>query len=178
MDKTIFYTILDIDSADEFNFYENFASLMEADEYIESNLIKDLLSEVDLESFADLMDSYFEELLKMLPDKETDLYITVDSIKRALCGMIDSGAAQDEIGILAEELQRVRKWFVHDLLAFDMKTAEELSVRDAIYNIAAAKYLNKEADYDFRLACNFEVDGYDVRVSDMIEGVIEDDQDC
>lgn len=178
MDKTIFYTLLDIDKAEDFEYYENFAALMESDEYIENNLIKDLLSDVDLEKFVDLMDSYFEELLKIVPDKETDLYITVESIKRALCGMVDSGTAKEDLGILADELQRVRKWFVHDLLAFDMNTAEEVSVRDAIYNTVAAKYLNKEANYDFRLACNFEIDGYDVRVSDMIEGVIEDDQDC
>ena len=37
MDKTIFYTILDIDNPAEFQFYENMAALLEEDEYIETN---------------------------------------------------------------------------------------------------------------------------------------------
>ena len=42
MDKVRFYRVLDIDSADEFQFFENLAALLEEDEYIEDNLIKDL----------------------------------------------------------------------------------------------------------------------------------------
>ena len=35
MDKVRFYRILDIDSADEFQYYENLSALLEEDEYIE-----------------------------------------------------------------------------------------------------------------------------------------------
>lgn len=169
MDKTIFYHTLDIDSAEEFKYYENMAALLETDEFIESNLVRDLVKDIDKESFAELLDSFLEELLKLVPDKETDLYITIDSIKRAMTGMLDEGMTQDDIAIFADEVLKFRKWFVQDLLAFDLKTGEEICVRDAIYNIAASKYLGQEVGYDFRLACDYELEGYDVRVADMLE---------
>ena len=83
MDKVRFYHVLDIDSADEFKYYENLAALLEEDEYIEENLIKDLLKSVDMEMLAEQVGSYFDAFLDHLPDNETDLYIMVESIGRA-----------------------------------------------------------------------------------------------
>ena len=51
MDKTGLYRKLDIDTIDEFRYYENMASLLEEDDYIEVNLIRDLLREVNKEVF-------------------------------------------------------------------------------------------------------------------------------
>ena len=53
MDKVRFYRLLDIDSADEFKYYENLSALLEEDEYIEENLIKDLISHADREKLAE-----------------------------------------------------------------------------------------------------------------------------
>ena len=61
---------------------------LEEDEYIEENLIKDLLRSIDMELLAEQMGSYFDGFLDHLPDNETDLYIMVESIGRALEGMI------------------------------------------------------------------------------------------
>ena len=47
MDKVRFYRVLDIESPEEFQYYENLASLLEEDEFIEENLIKDLLKDWD-----------------------------------------------------------------------------------------------------------------------------------
>lgn len=175
MDKTIFYTILDIDDASEFQFYENMASLLEEDEYIETNLIKDLVKDVNKDSLAELTEGYFEELLKMIPDEETDLYIAVESMKRALAGMISSDMEADEVAIFSDELQKVRKWYVHDLLVFDMNNGTECCVRDAIADIGAAKLLGGSCSFDFRLASQIDIDGYDVRLQDMVEDAYEDD---
>ena len=40
MDKVRFYRILDIDSADEFQYYENLSALLEEEEYIEETTEK------------------------------------------------------------------------------------------------------------------------------------------
>ena len=178
MDKTIFYTILDIDNPAEFQFYENMAALLEEDEYIETNLIKDLFKDVDKNNLAELTDGYFEELLKMIPDEETDLYITVESIKRALTGMITEDMEADEIALLADEFQKARKWYVHDLLAFDMINGTECSVRDAVTELAAARLIGGNARYDFRLASDIDIDGYDMRITDSMEDTYEDDLNC
>jgi hypothetical protein len=168
MDKVRFYRVLDIDTAEEFRYYENLAALLEEEDFIEENLIKDLLREVDKDVLSEHMESYFEEFLKHLPDNETELYITVESIKRAFDGMIFEGMSDDDINTLASEISRFRKWYVHDLNAFNRLNGEEASMRDARFDIAAAKLLGENADYDFRTALDYELDGFDVRVSDII----------
>ena len=69
---------------------------------------------------------------------------------------------------LTSEIMKFRKWYVHDLNAFNKLTGEESSVRDARFDIAAAKLLGDDADYDFRLALDYDIDGFDVRIADMI----------
>lgn len=174
MDKVRFYQVLDIDKPEEFRYYENLAAMLEEDEFIEENLIRDLLKDVDKEKLAEHFDSYFEEFLKHIPDKETELYITVDSLRRAFDGMIYEGMSAEDINHLASEIARFRKWYVHDLNVFDRLKGEELSVRDARYDIAAAKLLGDDADHDFRLALDYELDGFDVRVADMISNELTD----
>lgn len=168
MDKVKFYHILDIDSAEEFQYYENLSALLEEDEFIEDNLIKDLLKDIDMERFKEHMDNYFEAFLSHVPDRESEMYITVDSIKRAFDGLIFDGMTNSDINDLTAELSRFRKWYVHDLNAFNRLTGEEASVRDARYDIVAAKLLGEDADYDFRTALDYGLDGFNVRIADMI----------
>ena len=168
MDKVRFYRVLDIDSADEFQYFENLSALLEEDEYIEENLIKDLIRSVDREKLAENMNSYFDGFLDHLPDDETDLYVMVESMGRVFDGMILDDMTDADIDALASEIARFRKWYVHDLNAFNKLTGEESSVRDARFDLAAAKLLGEDADYDFRLALDYDIDGFDVRIADML----------
>ena len=168
MDKVRLYNILDIESPDEFKYYENLSALLEEDEFIEENLIKDLLKDVDKEKLAEHFDSYFEAFLDHLPEHETEMYITVDSIRRLFDGMIYEGMTGEDISALASEISKFRKWYVHDSNAFNKLTGEESSVRDARFDLAAAKLLGEDASYDFRLALDYDIDGFDVRIADMI----------
>ena len=169
MDKTELYRKLDIDTIDEFRYYENLAALMEEDDYIESNLIRDLLREVDKKVFAEHLDSFYEQFLEHIPDNESELYITVDTIGRAMSGMIAEDMSSDDISVLADEIERFRKWYVHDLNVRDRISGEDISVRDARYNIIAAGFLGDKCDYDFHNALGYTVDGYDVRISGFSE---------
>ncbi len=166
MDKTELYKKLDIDTIDEFKYYENLASLFEEDDYIEENLIRDLIKDVDKEVLAEHMDSFYEQFLGNLPDDETELYLTVDSIGRAMTGLISDDMTAEDVAALAEEIARFRKWYVHDLLVFDKINHTDLSVRDARYNYLAAGFLGEKTDYDFRSALDYSVEGYDVRIGE------------
>ena len=109
MDKTELYRKLDIDTIDEFRYYENLAALLEEDDYIDANLIKDLIKDVDKTVLAEHMDSFYEQFLSNLPDNETELYITVDSIGRAMTGMISEDMTAEDISALADEIGRFPK---------------------------------------------------------------------
>jgi hypothetical protein len=164
MDKPILYRKLDIETPEEFKFYENLASLLEEDDFIEENLIRDLISEIDTTYLAEHMESYFEDFLKNLPDDENELYITVDNIARHISGLIADDMSREDIAALASAIAKFRKWYVHDLNVFDKIKGEELSVRDARFNILAAGFLGEDCDYDFRTAYEFVPEGYDIRL--------------
>ena len=169
MDKTRLYHILDIESPEEFQYYENLAALLEEDEFIEENLIKDLVKDVDKERLAESMNSYFEEFLRHVPEDENELYMTVESIMRVFDGMIFEDMGEHEINELAAEITKFRKWYVHDLNAFNRLNAEECNIRDARYDIVAAGLLGDDFDYDFRTALDYELEGFSVRVADIID---------
>ena len=174
MDKTVFYRKLDIETPEEFKFYENVAALLEEDDYIEPNLIRDLLKDIDTDVMAENIGSYFEDFCRNIPDSETDFYITVDSIGMALKGFLGSSLTDERIAEYADEIVRFRKWYVQDLNVFDRINGEGLSVRDARFNIIAAGFLDEKADYDFRTACDYVVEGYDVSLADMIEAEFDE----
>ena len=168
MDKVRFYRILDIDSAEEFQYFENLSALLEEEEYIEKNLIKDLIRNVDREKLAENMNSYFDGFLDHLPDNETDLYVMVESMGRVFDRLITEDMSDADIDALTSEIIKFRKWYVHDLNAFNKLTGEETSVRDARFDLVASKLLGEDADYDFRLALDYDIDGFDVRIADML----------
>ena len=176
MDKVRLYRILDIDHPDEFQYYENLSALLEEDEFIEENLIKDLVRSVDKERLAEHIESYFEEFLRHIPDSETDLYVLVESMKRAFEGLIFEGMDDSDISDLSSELLKFRRWYVHDLNAFDRISGREVSVRDARFGIAAARLLGDKADFDFRPALDYDLEGFSVRVADMIATDTEEDR--
>jgi hypothetical protein len=114
------------------------------------------------------MSSYFDGFLDHLPDNETDLYVLVESMGRVFDGLILDDMSDADIDALASEISKFRKWYVHDFNTFNKLTGEEANVRDARYDLAAAKLLGDEASYDFRLALDYDIDGFDMRIADMI----------
>lgn len=175
MDKVRFYKVLDIDSPEEFQYYENLSSLLEEDEFIEENLIKDLLKDLDMDRLAEHFDSYFEGFLSHIPDSEAEMYLIIESIKRVFDGLIYEDMSGEDISALAGEIVKFRKWYVHDLNAIDRLSGKESSVRDARYDIAAAKLLGGDADFDFRKALDYDIEGFNVRLADMIVSSYTDD---
>lgn len=164
MDKTQFYDVLNIDNPEEFTYFENVAALYEEDSLIESNLIYHLLKDIDFELLYDSTKTYFDEFLNIVPDFESELYLLVDSIGRMLLGKMEQKGNDDNIRILADEIYKFRKWYSLDKLVFDKNNKEDISVRDARYNFQAAKLLNEDYSCDFRLALDYDLEGFDVNL--------------
>ncbi len=169
MNKLELYKKLDIDKPEEFLFFENLSALIEEENYIEEELISELFCAVDKKLLTEFSEMYFENILKYIPDEETDLYITFDSIGRSLIGSIDEDMTTEDIDSLASEFARFRKWFAIDYLVFDRFSNSNISVRDAVYNILAAKFLGDKTDYDFGRACDYPLEKYEVRLSGVVE---------
>jgi len=65
--------LLEIDTPEDFGYFEHFATLIECDEEIPYEVIFKVLSEVDSETLVDIVDNYFEDILQGMPADRLEL---------------------------------------------------------------------------------------------------------
>ncbi len=163
MDTREFYRILDIDDADGFVYYDNFAALAESEEDIPYDLVYDLCLKADEKTLADLCDDYFAELLEEIPADQEDLYILTENIQMGLKGILEGGD-EDRIARYAEELMKFREWFTlrRNVAVEDVATGsrEEMSVRGAVVRYNAEQYMDEESRFFFDDALDYDLDEY------------------
>ena len=169
MNKDELYQILDIVAPEEFEYYENLAALLEADEIIDAKLILELIKKLNIESLVDMFDSYFEEWNKSIPDDLAELYVTVDTAKRSIMGHFNEEMTDEDYSSLANAIYDFRRWYVTTPHVVDNDTGEEINVRDARYNLSASRYTGEICNYNFNEAYKYEGDSYSMRLSDIIE---------
>ena len=169
MNKDELYQILDIVAPEEFEYYENLAALLEADEIIDAKFILELIKKPDIESLVDMFDSYFEEWNKSIPDDLAELYVTVDTAKRSIMGHFNEDMTDEDYSSLANAIYDFRRWYVITPHVVDNDTGEEINVRDARYNLSASRYTGEICNYNFNEAYKYEGDSYSMRLSDIIE---------
>ena len=168
MDRERLFEKLDIESPDEFQYYESFDALMEDEEHIEEELIKEVFSEAEQDIILDHIGNFFDSFATNIPDEETELSIITETFRnniKSAAGSLDSDEGLDQ---LASEIYKFRKWYAIDLNAIDELKKEEISVRDARYEIAAAKLLGDQASIDFGRALTSGPDAYAVRLRDIV----------
>ena len=51
------FEIVDIESAEDFKYFDNFAALMESDDYIPAEVMYELFAEVDTDVLSELTDN-------------------------------------------------------------------------------------------------------------------------
>ena len=56
-----------------------------------------------------------------------------------------------------------------------MNDGSELSVRDALFNLRAAKITGEDLKYDFRTALDYSADSYGVLVQDLVQEELASD---
>lgn len=168
MERLDFYKLLDISHPDDFKYYENLESIMEADDYIESVLLIELFSELNWDDLHELFNKYFEELFRILSDDEDGLCLTVENINRKFQGLFSDIKTDRSIAALTDEVLKFRRWFIHDQVVYDIDNEIKICVRDAVYNIHATNFGGALCNYDFTDADDYVVRGYDVKISSLI----------
>ena len=112
MTKEELMALIDIESGEEFTYFENLASILEADERIDAESLFQVLSEVDMHVFAELIESYFYDIMEHMPEN-VDVYNILEAEKRNLIAMSASAEREEEASLnkLADELERFQEHF-------------------------------------------------------------------
>lgn len=161
------YSLIDIETPSDFKYYENLELLLENDKKIDSYLLEELFYSLNWEQLIDLFKSYFNEIIRILPDNEDDLYIKFDVIKRKFLGILEREKDRENVKILVSEIESFKKWFIEDSLV-KCNDDKNTSIYDAIYDIYASKLLNNDCKYDFSNINEYKIDAFEIKISKLI----------
>ncbi len=172
MTKEELMALIDIESGEEFTYFENLASILEADERIDAESLFQVLSEVDMHVFAELIESYFYDIMEHMPEN-VDVYNILEAEKRNLIAMSASAEREEEASLnkLADELERFQEHFSLkkncEIINNELATSEMVSLRDAIYDYRISKLGKENRDYDISAASDYEISEYIVTLGDL-----------
>lgn len=174
MDRDRLFAMLDIESGVDFQYFENFADLVECEEEIESDVIYDMLEDVDLKTFTEICESFFYDTLESVPGDQIDVYNLLETIKRALIGLAEAARKEEDNALLqlADELNKFRIWYSVELHAEckDVMTQKVsyMPVRDALANARMEKLNGDEYAYDFTEALQYELEEFIMTYADLV----------
>ena len=74
LDQQGLYKLLDIEKPEDFEYFENIADLLEYEEEIDETALFQLVKDLNKDTLAELLFSYFEEIMDFIPDDALELY--------------------------------------------------------------------------------------------------------
>ncbi len=185
MDFDKLLELLEINSSDEFAYFEHFAALIEFDKEIPYEPFYRILSEVDSDTLADLTDTYFEDVLQGMPEDAIEIYTLMSTTRQALVGLARNAAAHDERIAYVDELYKFRSWYIFDsivhLKRLSDRVRRDVTVSEALSVYRLEKLNEEQYRYDFSDCLDYEIDEYsislDARLDEEYEEIIEEDED-
>lgn len=174
MDLNELFEIVDIESAEDFKYFDNFAALMESDEYIPNEVMYELFAEVDTDILSELTDNYFEDITEGVPEEEAELFTLLDNIKRVLKGYAENTDDERSMVLFTDEVSRFRNWYNFDTdvecQSRKDRSTRTVPVREALVLYRIEKLRADEYMYDFSQCLDYPLDEYVVSFTSDAEG--------
>jgi hypothetical protein len=185
MDFDELLDLLEIESPDEFGYFEHFAALVECDEEIPYDLFFKILADVDTDTLIDITDNYFEDIFQGMPDDAIDIYTLLGTIRQALTGLAKNASSREERIAYVDELFKFRSWYMFDSLVHLRRLSDnakkDVTICEAL-SLARLEKLNEEQfSYDFSDCLDYDIDEYcisiDAALDEEYEDIIEEDEE-
>ncbi|MDR1135127.1 MAG: hypothetical protein LBL49_02965 [Clostridiales Family XIII bacterium] len=160
--------LLDIESPEDFAFFEYFAELTESREDIPFETLYQFFSRVEPDVLDELTRGYFEELLDNIPEDQIEFYTLMDAVGINLAGLAQNLNQGLNLTYYTEEFFKFRIWYL-----FDSKTVcrdnsdgteTQTSVADAIVMYRLEKLGERAYSYDFSACTDYPLEEYAVPV--------------
>ncbi len=174
MDLNELFEIVDIESTEDFKYFDNFAALMESDEYIPGEVMYELFAEVDTGVLSELTDNYFEDIMEGVLEEEAELFTLLDNIKRVLKGYAENTDDERSIVLFTDEVSRFRNWYNFDTDVECQSSRDgsirTVPVREALVLYRIEKLRADEYMYDFSECLDYPLDEYVVSFTSDTDG--------
>lgn len=172
--------LLDLAELDELNYFDPFAALIECNKEIPYELFFSVLSSINKRTMADLIDSYFEDILQGIPDENVDLYTLFSAIKQSLLYHLKS-RTPDSWMLFVEELVRFRTWYVFDCLVSCTCATDGTTITSSVSEALALSRLEKlnedRYDYDFSNCAEYPLEEYAMAIEPDFDDLDEEDDE-
>ena len=174
---------LGIDNGAEFEYFENLSDLLETEEEILDEALYQVFQEADKNSVIDLIENYFEDVLKSLPDDSTDVFTLMESVKMSFIGLVeatDSDRDEDETALVhfCDELNNFRIWFSQESKAECINTSTHEAVivpmRDALVYSRLEKLDGDKFQYNFDECMDYSPEEYVLSYGDLARSMREE----
>ena len=164
---------LDIEEGEGIVYFEQFAALMEGVGNIDYDIFAELILTSDPEALAEVIDYFFEDVTRGVPDNDLDMYSALEARRtlfRTLAGHLGGRGA----GFLTDELYTFREWFLEDGTVLCTQedgtgSSQWLSPCQALMLYREEKLSGTKFDYDFSQAPLSEIDQYMLSLLEELE---------
>ena len=173
--------LLQIEDATEFEYFENFADLIESEGQIADDALYKLINECNQDSLLEIIDNYLEEAMDAIPDDSTEIFTLFETIKMALLGLLQS--ADEEVALVhfCEELLNFRNWYCVESIVhcrnISDRSLEDMSIRDALTSARVEKLEGDKYHYDFNDCLDYELEEYIMSYADMARASREGEEE-
>ncbi len=164
MERDDLFDLLEIDRPEQFEYFEQFAELLECEEDIEFDDMFEALSGAAAENLGEFSENYFEELMNALPDSEQAAFAKLDSIQQRLMLL---AADEDDNGrrLFAQELYKFRDWYHEPGSA--IVDGLSMSPMEALFECRADKLTGSEHKYDFSGFDRYELEELSMNIGNF-----------
>ncbi|MDR1778159.1 MAG: hypothetical protein LBR14_00120 [Clostridiales Family XIII bacterium] len=182
MDYDDLLELLELESVGDLAYFEQYAELVESEEDISQDAFLQFFEEVEQDTLQELTDGYFEELLRVAPDTQHELYSLLDTIGRTLSGLAATLDAEGNRQVYGEEFVRFRNWYLFDSEVTAHPVGAEDSaplvvpVCEAISLARSENLTDNEYRFDFSDALSYTIDEYIMPLS-ALESAYDDEED-
>lgn len=172
MEDNTILKVIGIDNLSEFEYFEDFQSLIESDLEISADEIYELLKNIDLRNLADIINNYFDDITNHVPGESLDLYQLLSNIGNSLIGMCLNCEDDSTYLLLADELDKFRTWYLDDEANYAISSVdgskEYLNLRDALINARVEEMGGEKYEYYFDSFLKYPLEDYVMSFKDLV----------
>ena len=164
MERDELFDILEIDSPDQLEYFEQFAELLENEGEISFDDMYEVLSGAEAENIGEFSENYFEELMNALPDGEQAAFAKLDAIQQRLMLL----AAEDDDSarrLFVQEFYKFRDWY--HTPGSVIVDGLSMTPMEALFECRADKLTGSEHNYDFSGFDSYELDELSMSVGNF-----------
>jgi hypothetical protein len=156
--------LLDIESCEEFTFFEYYAELVESESEIPFDTLRVFLASVDRKTLEELTEGYFEETLSGVPDDQTEFYALFDSIGRNMTYLARIPDEDHGIDAYTEEFLRFKQWYTAEAVVHcdnkDSRETRDVTICEALTLSRLEKLGESDYFFDFNDCMDYPLDAY------------------